>query len=310
MHLLDRFTSKNGTMRITRKAGNLLFRSFAGLVAASLLTTLSVSARAGDLSRAENLYNSAQYSASASLLQGAKDAASLFLLGRDKYMLAEFKKATDYLQKAVAAEPDNSQYLDWLGRAYGKRAQTASPLSAPGLASKSRQMFERAVTVNPKDTDALADLFEYYLEAPGFLGGGYDKAEAVAEKMSAVDPAEGFFEQAELAQKRQRYRVAENDLRKSVALSPNNTGHVLALAKLLGRQGNQAESDALFRKAEELKPNSPKVWFARAQALIQQKRDLPEAKALLEKYVSGPTTAEDPPRQEAMALLKQAGGGA
>ena len=44
--------------------------------------------------------------------------------------------------------------------------------TATGLASKARQNFERAVQLDPQNREALSDLFEYYLEAPGFLGGG------------------------------------------------------------------------------------------------------------------------------------------
>jgi hypothetical protein len=36
------------------------------------------------------------------------------------------------------------------------------------------------VQLNPRNMDALSDLFEYYLEAPGFMGGGLDKAAGVA----------------------------------------------------------------------------------------------------------------------------------
>jgi tetratricopeptide (TPR) repeat protein len=295
-------------MRFTRK-GNYLFRPFATLAIASILLACSVPALAGDLSRAEELFNRAQYSASVSLLSAhAKDAASLFLLGRDHYMLAEFKKASEFLEKAVDAQAQNSEYLDWLGRAYGKRAETSNPLSAMGLASKARQAFERAVQANSKDTDALSDLFHYYLEAPRILGGGYDKAASVAEKMSAVDPAEGFFEQAELAQKRRQFQTAESELRRSVALGPKETGHLIALAKLLAKEGQTAESDAMFREAEQIDPNAPKVWLARAGTLIKEKRNLPEAKTLLQKYINAPITSDDPPRQEAFDLLKQANG--
>src|SRR5207302_2669975 len=132
---------------------------------------------------------------------------------------------TDYLQKAAAAEPVSSDYMDWVGRAFGKRAETANPLSAPLLASKARQAFERAVALDPKNSEALSDLFDYYLEAPGFLGGGYDKAYDVAQKISAVDPPEGYFEKARLAQKRQEFPAAEQHLRQAIAVAPHKVGH-------------------------------------------------------------------------------------
>lgn len=295
-------------MGFTRK-GNFLFRPLFFITAATIFVIGCMPALAGSFPRAQRLYETAHYKASIELLKPHKsDPAAMALLGRNYYMLADFEKASSYLKKALAAQPSNSEYADWLGRSYGKRAQTSNFLHAPLFASKARKSFERAVQLNPKNTYALSDLFHYYLEAPEFLGGGYDKAASIAERMSVIDPAEGYFEQAELSQKRQQFQLAENDLRKSVALGPNETGHLIALAKLLAKEGLTAESDATFHKAQKADPNSPRVWFAFADTLIKENRNPKQAKALLEKYLSAPITANDPPRQEAFNLLKQVGG--
>jgi len=232
----------------------------------------------------------------------------LFLIGRNYFMFGDFKKSTEFLQKATTGEPTNSEYMDWLGRAFGKRAEIANPLSAPFLASKARQAFERSVELDPKNKEALSDLFDYYLEAPGFLGGGYDKAYGVAQKIAAVDPPEAYFEKARLAQKRQEFSAAEQQLRQAITVAPHKVGHMIALAKFLANQGRLGESDDVFRAAEKVDPNAPEVWFARADVLIKQKRDLGEAKGLLEKYMHAPITVDDPPKQDAARLLKQVGG--
>jgi len=295
-------------MPVSLKGNPLLFRSLVFLALANL--SLSSFLFAGVLPKAEELYARAQYRESVALLDAhATDPATLFLMGRDYYMLSNFKKAIDCLQKAVEERPQNSEYVDWLGRAYGKRAEISNPLSAAALAAKARKAFEHAVELNSRNVDALSDLFDYYLNAPGVLGGGYDKAEKVAEKMLAVNPPEAFLEQAELAQKRQQYQMAEQALRKSVALAPRNVSYLIALATLLAKEGMIKESDVVFGRAEQMAPNAPKVWFARADTWIQQRRNLPEAKALLEKYVQAPISANDPPRQEAYVLLKQLGPG-
>lgn len=274
----------------------------------SLLCIFAFSAAASDLIKAENLFKHTDYEGSLALLdKKANDGPTNFLLGRNYVMTGDFKRAADALSKAVAAEPNNSDYVDWLGRAYGRRAETSNPLLAPGLASKARQCFEKAVALNSGNKDALSDLFDYYLEAPGFLGGGYDKAADVAEKMSKVDPPEAFFARARLAEKRKEFGVAEQSLRKAVSTAPHEVNHLLTLAKFLAKQGRSNESDAVFAQAEKTAPNAPGVWFARADTLIQQKRNLTEAKSLLQKYVKAPITADDPPREEAVRLLKQVG---
>jgi tetratricopeptide (TPR) repeat protein len=169
---------------------------------------------------------------------------------------------------------------------------------------------EKAVQLNDKNGEALNDLFDYYLEAPGFLGGGYDKAQMIARKISEIDPAEGYFARARLAEKRSEYGTAEEQLRHAVELAPRQVGRVLDLAKFLAKQGRQQESDELFAKAEKMAPETPRVWYYKADTLIKQKRNLAEAKRLLEKYLQSSLTPEDPSKGDAQKLLKQATGGA
>ena len=56
----------------------------------------------------------------------AKDGAVYELIGRNYYMQKEYKKASEALEKAVAADPSNSEHELWLARAYGRRAETSS----------------------------------------------------------------------------------------------------------------------------------------------------------------------------------------
>jgi tetratricopeptide (TPR) repeat protein len=275
----------------------------------SVLLGYALPISAQTLTKAEELYQHTQYEGSLNLLDvHTQDAATNFLIGRDYFMQGELKKATEFLQKATKEEPDNSDYMDWLGRAYGKRAETSNLLSAPGWASKARQAFERSVELDPQNSDALSDLFDYYLDAPGFMGGGYEKAMAVADKMAAIDPPEGFYERAKLAQKRKEYSAAEWHLRQAAAAAPHEVGHLITLAKFLANEGRTQESDQVFQQAEQVNPDAPGVWFARADVLIKQQRYLAEARALLEKYIHASVTPDDPPKQQALRLLKQAGG--
>jgi Flp pilus assembly protein TadD len=285
-----------------------LIRSWqkAGLAAALLLAG---AAYAADLTQAENLYKHTDFEGSLRLLnKQSSDAAETFLIGRNYFMQGDFKKATDYILKATTLAPTNSEYMDWLGRTYGKRAEMSSIFLAPGFASRARQAFEKAVELDPKNNEALSDLFDYYLEAPGFLGGGHEKAVAVADKLAAIDPAEAYFERAKLAQKKKEYQSAETHMRQAIAVAPHEVGHLIALARLLATQGKERESDAVFLEAQKVSPNAPEVWFARADVLIKQKRNLDEAKQLLEKYMSASITVDDPPKGEARRLLKQVGG--
>ena len=91
----------------------------------------------------------------------------------------------------MAAEPGNSEYALWLGRAFGRRAETSSPSPPRATPPRRASISRRPSQLNPKNLEALSDLFEYYLEAPGFLGGGFDKAQAMAGTMAATGSGRG-----------------------------------------------------------------------------------------------------------------------
>lgn len=259
--------------------------------------------------RAYTLYQQTDYSASLNVLLPLekKDAAAYQLMGQNEFMLGDYHKATESLEHAVGLAPDRPDGWLWLGRAFGRRAETSGPFTAPGYAAKARQMFERAVALDPANREAVGDLFEYYLQAPGFLGGGEGKAAALAAQVARQDPAEGHYYEALIDQQRKQYDSAEQHLRAALELAPRQVGRVLALARYLGLRGRAKESDALFEEAERIAPEAPKVLFERAQVYIRTGRNLDEARRLLRRYLSAPLTPGDPPRSGAEALLKKIG---
>jgi tetratricopeptide (TPR) repeat protein len=265
---------------------------------------------AQDSREAESLYARTEYESALALLQSEKspNASELALMGKCQLMLGEYKKATANFQKAVALDPNNADYVLWLGRTWGRRAETASPFVAPGNAAKARDYFQKALALDPNNRDALGDLFDYYLDAPGFLGGGADKAEALARRIEAIDPPEGHFLLSEVARKRQQPGDAERELRLAVTLAPTQVGHVIALARFLARQSRLKESDAVLAQADRVAPGSPRVLYAKASIYIETHRKLDQARALLQRYLNSPLTPDDPPREAAEKLLRQANG--
>jgi len=263
-----------------------------------------------DLEAARKLYNLTDFSQSLQTLQSIpqKDAAVYELMGRDYYMLAEYKKATEVLEKAVTANPGSSECALWLGRAYGRRAETSNPISAAGQASKARQFLEKAVQLDPKNLDALADLFDYYLEAPGFLGGGFDKAQATAAEIASISHAEGYAAQAKLAEHHKQFSAAEEQLHRAIEAAPQQIGKLIELAKLLAKQGRFQESDLTVARAEKIAPDSPRLLYATADLYIKSGRHLDTARALLERYLVSQLTPDDPPRSDAEKLLRKARG--
>ena len=264
-----------------------------------------------ELKEAEQLYTHTDYEGALRrlLVIHSPGAAEYTLMGKCSLMKGDFKKATDYFQQAVRLDPKNASYMLWLGRSWARRAESASPFVAPMNASRARTCFEEAVALNadPKNHEAMDDLFDYYLEAPGFLGGGFDKAEALAERIERVDPAQGHYDRAEIARKRKAFGESERELRRAVQLAPREVGHLVALAGFLAHQGRIQESDAVLAQAAKAAPGNPRLLYGQAQIYVETHRNLDQARALLRQYLRSDLTPDDPSRDEARKLLKQAG---
>jgi tetratricopeptide (TPR) repeat protein len=277
---------------------------------AAILTTAILLSQSPAVSQAAKQFERTEYNQAIQTVRGelSTNPEAMLVAGKAWFMLGEFKKASELFEKATVADPTNSVYFHWLGKAYGRRAETASFLTAPRYASRCRDAFEKAVQLDGSNVEAMNDLLEYYIEAPGFLGGGLDKAEALVDRIGVKDPVEKHYALARLAEKRNEFQKAEQHLRRAAELAPKQVGRVIDLAKFLAKRGKVQESEAAFQQAATIAPNDPKLLFERASTYIKSRRNLDQARTLLQQYLKADLTPDHPSREEAERLLRQVSG--
>ena len=112
---------------------------------------------------------------------------------------ADLDDAIDGADALVKALPNDAMAWLWAGRVYGRQAQEANILTAAKWAGRCRDAFEKAVELDPSLIEARFDLMQFYVMAPGIMGGGRDKAEAQAAKIEELDKASGKVAAANLA---------------------------------------------------------------------------------------------------------------
>lgn len=173
------------------------------LLCLALAMPAGLYAKTAEWDQAHTFVQRSEYKQAIQILEKSshKDPDNLQLLGQAWMGLKEFKNAVDVLEKAASLAPKSSNVYLWLGRAWGRRAES-NKLMAFSWARKAKDAFERAVTLDNKNREALEDLFEYYVEAPSIVGGGLDKAEIVAKQIAAIDPAKGERAMARIAKER------------------------------------------------------------------------------------------------------------
>ncbi|HEX4427605.1 MAG TPA: tetratricopeptide repeat protein [Terriglobales bacterium] len=225
------------------------------------------------------------------------------LLCRAYYTLGEWDSGISNCERAVSLDPNNSRYHLWLGRVYGEKADKANFMTAAGLAKKVHTEFETAVQLNPNNVDARTDLAEFYLEAPGIVGGGRDKAEAQAQTLARIDPAKAHWVNARIDEKKKDLAGAEKEYRAAIESSHGSASAWLHLAQFYKHSSRLDEMDDALRHVASAPLDQADVLVDAAHLLLDTNRDLPEANKLLRRYVSSASTVEQAPAFKAHYLL-------
>ncbi len=220
--------------------------------------------------------------------------------------LQQWNAAADACEQAVRLDGQNSGYHLWLGRALGEKADRASFLSAYSLGKRVRQEFERAVQLNPRNAEALSDLGEFDKDAPSIVGGGLDKAEAVARQLDGVDRARADELRGAIAEQQKDYDAADQALKKAAAEDAHPAFAWSVLASFCARHSRWEELDWAIRNLNDAAARDKSAGVALydgAGVLIRVKRNPALAIKMLEEYLASPSKTDEAPAFEALVRL-------
>jgi tetratricopeptide (TPR) repeat protein len=225
------------------------------------------------------------------------------LLCRAYFSLGEWDRGISNCEKAVALAPDNSQFHLWLGRIYGEKADKSGFLTAAGLARRVVREFEAAVHLNPRNVDAHSDLAEFYLEAPGIVGGGRDKAEREVDSLQSLDPARADWVSARIAEKHRDYATAEKYYRAAIADSHGGASAWLNLGLFYRHREHWDDMERALVHVPSAPLDRPDALVDAAEILIHSQRNLPQAIELLQAYLRSSALVEQAPQFKVHYLL-------
>jgi len=144
-----------------------------------------------------------------------------------------YDKAVQIFTKVIAAQPKNAEAHFRRGVAYGELAQRAGILKQASLASKTKTDFERAVALDPNLLEARWGLINFYLLAPGFMGGGDDKAIAQAAQIKKRDALAGYRAYARVYTHQKKTDLARKEYVDAVRENPKSAEARYMLAGFL-----------------------------------------------------------------------------
>lgn len=231
----------------------------------------------------------------AELARDPRDAEAHNLLGRVYFQEERWKDSVAECERAVQLQPGNSNYHLWLGRAEGELAEHSNLIAAYSLAKKVHQEFEKSVRLSPTNVAALADLGEYLVEAPGFLGGSMDRAQQIAERLTPLDAARAHDLRAQMATKRKDFSTAEHELQLAVQTSSHPAESWMDLASFYARQKNYSAMQQAIRQGLQANPTDGQALVHAASILIRNRQDARQAAAMLRLYLASAQRSEDAP---------------
>lgn len=106
--------------------------------------------------------------------------------------------ATDKVESALKETPEQASLHKLAGDIYATRAQSASLFSAPGLAKKALKSYKKAVTLEPSNTKFRLNLMQFYLMAPGIVGGDKKLGAEQASQINALSATQGVLAKTHL----------------------------------------------------------------------------------------------------------------
>jgi tetratricopeptide (TPR) repeat protein len=197
-------------------------------------------------------------------------------------------------EQATQDDPQNSDHQMWLGRAYGLKAMQVNMLTAFGVAKKVHTAFERAVQLNPGNVAAMSDLGQFYVSAPGIVGGGVDKAQELSARLLPRSAAKGHRLLALIAQKKNDMATAESEFKKAVDAGKTPEAW-MDLAQFYQQQSQYDKAVAAVQSSVEANKTKNAALVDAASLLTDMKRQLDLAERLLRDYLASSAKSDDAP---------------
>lgn len=227
--------------------------------------------------------------------QQPNDAASLFNQGKAALQQNAPEKAASLLEQAVAKAGNVSEYHYWLGQAYGMQAQRASLFGQASLAKKTKAEFDRAVELDPNNLEARQGLVDYYLIAPGLLGGSNDKALEQATEIRKRDSFAGHRAFARIYLHEKQLDQARTELVAAVREQPNLPKTHYTLGTFYITEKNYKASLEEMDAALKLDPNYMPAVFQIGHLSVLTSSNFVRGEEALRRYLAYKPLTTEPP---------------
>ncbi len=171
---------------------------------------------------------------------------ALYFLGRIAVEEKKYDLSVIKFEEAIEINSGIAEYHNWLGVMYGVVAMESNPFRQAYFAPKIKNEFEMAASIDPNNIETQWGLVNYYVKAPGFLGGSWNKALASAQIISRLDKPQGMRAFAFVHAAQKKTGEAEREYKAAILAEPSNCKHVFELAKFYEDQKKYDQALGLY----------------------------------------------------------------
>lgn len=199
----------------------------------------------------------------------AQSFDDLIRAGRAQLDSNKADQAVKTFERAVKLNERSSDAHLWLARAVGTVAQRANVLRQPFLAKRAKSEFEKALELDSNSLGAREGVMQFYLMAPGVMGGSVAKAREQAAAIARLNPLSGHFAQAQIANNQKDLAGAEKAYRAAATEFPDSIRAVTAWSNFLTNNGRAEEAFAPLDRFLAKHPDDRLIrwWIGRTAAI-------------------------------------------
>jgi Tfp pilus assembly protein PilF len=229
-------------------------------------------------------------------------AEAQYWLGRIAYDEKELGEAETFFENAIEADGKRAEYHNWYGNTLAGIASDANLFKQGMLAPRMKSAWEKAVALNPGYIEPRQSLIQFYLQAPGMMGGSVEKAREMAHEIKKLKPAEGHRQLGNIYSREKNWEAAEKEY---LAMVAADASYQLVLANYYTSQKHYAKAFELFESALKKNPDDMMATYQIGKTSALSGERLARGEECLKKYLAYQPKPNEPSHAGANMRLAQ-----
>lgn len=151
------------------------------------------------------------------------------------------------------------------------------------LAPKMKSAWEKAISLDQQNINARVSLIQFYTQAPGFMGGSFEKAYQMADQIGKIDVPQGHLQRGNILLAEKKPVEAEREFLQMVKTDPAYNGNLVNF--YLGQKSYE-KAYTLLDELQKKSPDDFRIVYLIGRTSAVSGLQLDRGEAMLKKYLT------------------------